>query len=117
MIGSAARALILLLLANAAFAEPRWQAATVAMQAVQVGEHCWYVAGRLEDASRENQGFMSNAGFVVTDSGVVVFDALGSPALAQRLVDIIRQHTAPPIRRVIISHYHADHFYGIPALR
>ena len=87
------------------------------MHAVQVGEHCWYVAGRLEDASRENQGFMSNAGFVITNAGVIVFDALGSPALAQRLIDIIRQHTAQPIRRVIISHYHADHLYGVPALR
>ena len=27
---------------------------------------------------------MSNAGFVVTDDGVVVFDALGTPALGPR---------------------------------
>lgn len=117
MTSFAARALGLLLFANAATAEPRWQAATVTMHAVQVSEHCWYVAGRLEDASPENQGFMSNAGFVITDDGVVVFDALGSPALAARLIEIIGEHTAQPIRRVIISHYHADHFYGIPALR
>lgn len=116
MIRSAARVLGLLLLANAAIGEPRWQPATVAMHAVQVSEHCWYVAGRLEDASRENQGFMSNAGFVITNDGVVVFDALGSPALAQGLIDIVRQHTTQAIRLVLISHYHADHFYGIPAL-
>ena len=100
-----------------ATAEPAWVAATVAMPVVQVGPHCWVVEGRLEDATRANQGFMSNAGFVITDAGVVVFDALGSPALAARLLTEIKRHTSQPVRRVIISHYHADHFYGIPALR
>lgn len=94
-----------------------WLPATVEMPAVQVGPHCWYVQGVLEEASAANQGFMSNAGFVITSDGVVVFDALGSPALAERLIAEIRRHTAQPIRRAIISHFHADHFYGIPALR
>jgi glyoxylase-like metal-dependent hydrolase (beta-lactamase superfamily II) len=106
-----------LLIACTAAADPGWQAATVAMPVVQVGAHSWYVEGRLEESSRENQGFMSNAGFVVTDAGVVVFDALGTPALAARLLAEIRRHTPLPVRRVIVSHYHADHFYGIPALR
>ncbi len=83
----------------------------------QVAPHSFYVEGVLAESSRANQGFMSNAGFVVTPAGVVVFDALGSPALAERLLEIIRARTDQPIRRVIISHYHADHFYGIPALR
>ena len=87
------------------------------LKPIQVAPHSYYVHGLSGAASKENQGYMSNAGFVITDAGVVVFDALGSPALAQRLIDIIRQHTAQPIRRVIISHYHADHFYGIEALR
>jgi hypothetical protein len=30
----------------------------------------------------EFEGFISNAAFVVTGAGVVVFDALGSPSLA-----------------------------------
>lgn len=108
-----ASALLLLWAAAALALEP----ATVDMPLRQVGPHCWYVEGVLEDASRANQGFMSNAGFVITADGVVVFDALGSPPLAERLIALIRTQTAQPIRRVIISHYHADHFYGIPALR
>lgn len=81
----------------------------------QVGPHSYYVEGLLEEASRANEGFIANAGFVITDEGVVVFDALGSPALADRLIEEIRKRTDQPIRRLIISHYHADHFYGIPA--
>ena len=107
----------LALLSGAVGAQPRWQAATVEMPVHQVGSHSYYVAGALADSSANNQGFMSNAGFVVTREGVVVFDALGSPALAERLLAIIARYTDQPVRRVIISHYHADHFYGIPAFR
>ncbi|WP_200849405.1 MBL fold metallo-hydrolase, partial [Klebsiella pneumoniae] len=61
--------------------------------------------------SLQNQGFNANAGFVITGEGVVVFDALGTPGLGVALLREIRQRTSLPIRRVIVSHYHADHFY------
>ena len=35
---------------------------------------------------KENQGNTSNAGFVVTGDGVVVFDALGTPSLGWALL-------------------------------
>jgi len=68
-------------------------------------------------ASVANKGFMSNAGFVVTSDGVVVFDALGTPALGRAMVAAIRKVTPQPIRRVVVSHYHADHIYGLQALK
>jgi glyoxylase-like metal-dependent hydrolase (beta-lactamase superfamily II) len=87
--------------------------ATVDMRAERVGAHSWYVQGLPGAASTANQGFMSNAGFVVTKEGVVVFDALGTPALARKLIAEIRKRTPLPIRRVIVSHWHADHYYGL----
>lgn len=87
--------------------------ATVPMKAVRLGTHSYFVQGLSGAASSENQGFMSNAGFVVTRDGVVVFDALASPPLAKKLIALIRKTTKQPIRRVIVSHYHADHFYGL----
>ncbi len=87
------------------------------MTPVQVGPHSWYVMGQAGMASAANEGFMSNAGFVITDEGVVVFDALGTPALAEQLIGEIRKLTAQPIRRVIVSHYHADHYYGLQAFK
>lgn len=94
-----------------------WAASRIDMPIHQVGPHSYYAEGRLEEASSANQGFIANAGFVITGDGVVVFDALGSPALADRLIGEIRKRTSEPIKLVVISHYHADHFYGIPALR
>jgi len=90
---------------------------TVPMKAVRVGSHSYFVQGLPGAASSENQGFMSNAGFVVTREGVVVFDALASPPLAEKLVGLIRQITTQPIKRVIVSHYHADHFYGLQVFK
>ena len=92
-------------------------AVTVPMKAVRVGSHSYFVQGLPGAASSENQGFMSNAGFVVTREGVVVFDALASPPLAEKLVGLIRTITKQPIRRVIVSHYHADHFYGLQVFK
>jgi glyoxylase-like metal-dependent hydrolase (beta-lactamase superfamily II) len=43
----------------------------------------------------------------------VVFDALGTPSLGHMLVETIRAITSEPIVRVIVSHYHADHIYGL----
>jgi len=90
---------------------------SVPMKVIKLGAHSYYVEGLPGAASSENQGFMSNAGFVVTRDGVVVFDALASPPLADKLVSLIRKTTQQPIKRVIISHYHADHFYGLQVFK
>ena len=110
--------LLLLTLPAANAAQPPGNdEATVPMQAVQLGPHSYFVQGLPGAASSENQGFMSNAGFVVTRDGVVVFDALASPPLAEKLVSLIRKITRQPIKRVIVSHYHADHFYGLQVFK
>ena len=91
--------------------------ATVAVKAVQVAPHSWYVEGMRGVPSKLNQGYSSNAGFVVTRAGVIVFDALGTPPLGEALLKAIRSVTRQPVRRVIVSHYHADHFYGLQAFK
>lgn len=85
---------------------------SVDMELVQVSEHVWFVQGE-PGVATDNEGFISNAGFVVTGAGVVVFDALGSPSLADALLKKIRTVTSEPVVRVIVSHYHADHIYGL----
>jgi glyoxylase-like metal-dependent hydrolase (beta-lactamase superfamily II) len=85
---------------------------SVAMEARQVSEHVYYVEGTAGIAT-DNEGFISNAGFVVTDEGVVVFDTLGTPSLAEKMYGLIRTVTDKAVKRIIISHYHADHIYGL----
>lgn len=95
---------------------PKYTPTMVDMVPVKVSEHAWYVKGAAGMAT-DNEGFISNAGFVVTDEGVVVFDALGTPSLAAKLVEQIRQITDQPIVKVIVSHYHADHIYGLQVFK
>ena len=87
------------------------------MQAIRVSESAWYVEGLSALGSSANQNFISNAAFVVTPGGVVVIDALGSPALANRLLQEIRKITPLPVTHVIVTHYHADHIYGLQAFK
>lgn len=87
------------------------------MQARQVTPQVYYVQGVSEMGSSANQNFISNSGFVVTPAGVVVVDALGSPALAQRLMQEIAKVTAQRVHTVIVTHYHADHIYGLQVFK
>ncbi len=87
------------------------------MVAQQVASAVWYVQGLSALGSPANQNFTSNAGFIVTSEGVVVVDALGSPRLAERLVAEIRKVTDKPISHVILTHYHADHIYGLQVFK
>lgn len=103
---------MLLLLTPAANATKAYAPTSVDMDVKKVSEHVYYVEGAAGIAT-DNEGFISNAGFVVTGDGVVVFDALGTPSLAHKLVGKIREVTDQPIRKVIVSHYHADHVYGL----
>ena len=87
------------------------------LKAVQVADRVWFVQGQAALGTPDNRNFISNAGFVVTDEGVVVVDALGSPALAQELLAEIKRVTPQPVRYVIVTHYHADHIYGLQTFK
>jgi glyoxylase-like metal-dependent hydrolase (beta-lactamase superfamily II) len=75
------------------------------------------VQGESALGSAANRNFISNAAFVETSAGVVVIDALGSPALAEELLKEIARVTTQPVRYVIVTHYHADHVYGLQAFK
>lgn len=104
--------MVLTLLASMAVAAPKYAPTGVTMNVEQVGPHSYYVMGAPGIAT-DNEGFISNAGFIITDQGVVVFDGLGTPSLAWALRQKIRELTDKPVVKVVVSHYHADHIYGL----
>ena len=87
------------------------------LQPQKVADGIWFVQGEAALGSAANRNFISNAGFVITDDGVVVIDALGSPTLGKELIESIRRLTTQPIRYAIVTHYHADHVYGLQAFK
>jgi glyoxylase-like metal-dependent hydrolase (beta-lactamase superfamily II) len=95
-----------------------YPATTIPLKIEQVpGKPVWYSTGNPGIPGKDNEGNTSNAGFVVTSDGVVVFDALGTPSLGWALLQEIRKVTDKKIRYMVLSHYHADHIYGLQAFR
>jgi len=88
----------------------------VDMKLEKLGDHTWYVKGKAGIAT-DNAGFISNAGVIVTDEGVVIVDALGSPSLAYKLIQKIKKITDKPIVKVVVTHFHADHIYGLQVFK
>ncbi len=90
--------------------------ATVDMKLKPVSKHVYYVQG-MAGIATDNQGFISNASAIITDEGIVIVDALGSPALARLLSQKLKKISSQPIVKVIMTHYHADHIYGLQVFK
>jgi len=103
---------ILVVISPTLYAETKYAPTSVDMEIKKVSEHVYYVEG-IPGIATDNEGFISNAGFIITADGVVVFDSLGTPSLANKLVQKIKTITRQPIKKVVVSHFHADHIYGL----
>lgn len=58
-----------------------------------------------------------NAGFIVTDGGIVVIGGVASPAQGEALVRTIRTVSQAPIRWLVLYAHHPDMQFGAVALR
>jgi len=115
---AALAALLAATLGTAAEVQTPYGPSSIEMELHQVPDApVYYVIGRSGVPGADNEGFTSNAGFVVTEQGVVVYDALGTPVLGFRLLEAIRSVTDKPVKIVVAGHYHADHIYGLQAFR
>jgi glyoxylase-like metal-dependent hydrolase (beta-lactamase superfamily II) len=94
--------------------QPRQRPDTIrAYPVVKLGQGAYAVLG---DTGQGSEG-RSNAGFVVTPTGVVVIDALASPAQGKALLRTIRTITPLPIQWLILTHHHPDHTFGAIVLK
>lgn len=57
-------------------------------------------------------GLDGNSIVVLSDAGVLVFDTNGTPSAAEAVLSDIRRLTDKPVRYVVNSHWHWDHWYG-----
>jgi glyoxylase-like metal-dependent hydrolase (beta-lactamase superfamily II) len=97
-------------------ADTDYPPATVEMPLQRLGEHVYYVQGKAGIAT-DNEGFISNAAAIITSEGVVVVDALGTPSLAKKFIEQLGTVTDKPVIKVLVTHYHADHIYGLQVFK
>ncbi len=57
-------------------------------------------------------GLDGNAVVITSKDGVLVFDSNGTPAASAAVLEGIRRITDSPVRYVVNSHWHWDHWYG-----
>ena len=56
-----------------------------------------------------------NVGAVEGEDFLVAFEARATPVMARRWLDRLREHTAKPVRYLVLSHYHAVRTLGAAA--
>lgn len=60
---------------------------------------------------------LANLTIIETKSGIVLYDICASPATMKKAVELYFKHRGErPLKGVIISHSHTDHFGGYPAI-
>jgi quinoprotein relay system zinc metallohydrolase 1 len=85
------------------------------LTANKVAADTYVIEGKSETFSLENGGNIVNTGFIVTTSGVVVFDTGPSRRYGQAQRKVIESVTDQPVVLILISHHHPDHFLGTQA--
>ncbi len=82
------------------------------IEPVNIAPDTWVVMGKNEPFTPENGGMIANIGIILTEKETLVFDTGPSKAFAEALNHWIKQQGGGPIRYVLNSHAHPDHFLG-----
>lgn len=65
-----------------------------------------------QTAPYSDVGLDGNSIAIISDSGILVFDANGTPAAASAVLAELRKLSKQPVRWLVQSHWHWDHWYG-----
>ena len=83
----------------------------------KVTDNVYVIHGIQGLPEKQNKGFISNSGIVVSDEGVVIIDSGGSLQIGEMILQKIREVTDKPVVAVFNTHVHGDHWLGNVAVR
>ncbi|MCU0836021.1 MAG: MBL fold metallo-hydrolase [Chromatiaceae bacterium] len=84
--------------------------------AEEVAPGLYVIHGPVAYPTPENQGFMNNPAFLVTETGVIVVDPGSSVQTGEMVLRQIRKLTDKPLLAVLNTHVHGDHWLGNQAM-
>ncbi len=82
----------------------------------RVASRTYVIHGPMGHPSPENQAFINNPAFVITNAGVVVVDPGSSVQIGDMLLRRIAEITDKPVVAVLNTHVHGDHWLGNDAI-
>ena len=62
--------------------------------------------------ARSHRPENANSAFILLDDGVLVVDTASTPSSARALIAEIRQLTPKPVKWIVNTHFHWDHYWG-----
>lgn len=83
----------------------------------EVSPNIYVAHGTQALPDKENKGFMSNTGVLLTKAGVVIVDSGGSAEVARMIMSKVHELTRQPIVAIFNTHIHGDHWLGNAAIR
>lgn len=87
------------------------------LEPIKLTENSYYFYGKEEYFSEENGGDIANSAFIIAKDFVVVIDTGSSHEYGEQMIKAIKKITNKPVKYVINTHHHPDHFLGNSAFK
>ena len=82
------------------------------LKPVQISDRVWCFFGALEMPTKDNAGYMSNSCYIKGDDQWITWDTGPSYIFAKQAYEAMQKIADMPVKTVIISHEHDDHWLG-----
>lgn len=82
------------------------------LKPIKLAENSYYFYGKEEYFSKENGGDIANSSFIITEKSVILIDTGSSQQYGKQVKEEIRKITNKPIKYILNTHHHPDHFLG-----
>lgn len=82
------------------------------LKPIKLSENSYYFYGKKEYFSSTNGGDIANCAFIITPKSVILLDTGSSKLYGEQVKQEIKKITSKPIKYIINTHHHPDHFLG-----
>lgn len=87
------------------------------LKPIKLNENSYYFYGKEDYFSMINGGNISNSAFIITKNSVILIDTGSSYKYGKQVIEAIKKITNKPIKYIINTHHHPDHFLGNNAFK
>ncbi len=82
------------------------------LEPIKINDNSYYFYGKKEYFSPTNGGNISNSAFIITNNSVILIDTGTTVEYTEQVKQAIKKITDKPIKYIINTHHHPDHFLG-----